>query len=155
MVQLWGLRGISRVEPSAVKGLVQKALRRYAEDKLKYGTRRPAFWRLFIDEKCHEVVDVTLIVNERGVLRKLSARRRVTRSLVPYRLRSMSRSVRLHVGGGRAAAAPALAHWRWLGWLTTPHSVGCQRGGQGAGSEEDAEPRGGSGAERALLLGLF
>lgn len=72
-IELYGLKGAADVTPGQMKAHVEKALIANAKAKLvaKREQHRHAMWQAFLDENCHEVVDVVMIADDRKVLKGL------------------------------------------------------------------------------------
>ena len=72
-IELHGLKGAKDVSPGQVKEHVEKALQAHAKAMLvaKRERHRHDMWQAFLDGACHEVVDVTMISNDRQVLKGL------------------------------------------------------------------------------------
>ena len=90
-IELFGLKGLKHVEPAQVKEHVENALKTHAEamQSSRRERHRAQMWKDFVDQKCYEVVDVTMIANDRGVLNGLV-------------------KVRLHPSGAANHAGPRL-----------------------------------------------
>lgn len=72
-VALYGLKGAKEVSSAEMKEHVESALKEHAKAMLtkKREKHRYTMWQAFLDGDCHEVVDVTMIANDRKVLKGL------------------------------------------------------------------------------------
>ena len=99
-IQIFGFDGLAETEPELVKKHIEASLvahatarkahysklreyhqakleanatwnRQYHESRAKLSQALEGKWRMFLDENCQQVADVTLIVKDRGLLRRL------------------------------------------------------------------------------------
>lgn len=98
--EIFGFAGLNQTEPAEVRNHMEKSLiehakakmdhykklkeyhqaklqdegtwwRRYHKARVNVNQAHQTKWRLFLDENCQQVADVTMIVHDRGLLRKL------------------------------------------------------------------------------------
>lgn len=128
-IALYGLHGLDDVSPDALKRHVEMALKSHADKRLAYfqslrsretARKHPrklrvdvydalvAKWEEWIKRRCHRVADVTMIVRDRGLLRRL-----VTLAPVEARVPTLKR--RLDIARHLSQSDGARARSGWQG----------------------------------------